>query len=390
MALSTVSGVESDFTILSNERVIDMDDVIAMLDPDTSQFTTMLMKVARGGAFSSKVQWLEDQLFPRLSAVGSGGYASQSTSTTVPVSTGQGAYFRVNDMLRNARTGECLLVTAVSGDNLTCNRALGSVAYAAGLSGDQLLIIGNSAPQGASLGTQLITQRVPQYNYTLIQRQPYGFTRTLMASKLYGGPEPNKERKKKAVEHKRAIEYTLFWGARSLNTTGSQPQGTAGGLFEFIATNVNNAAGSLTKTLLDTYMRNILQHGDGDNKVFFCSPVIALAISGFLRDAWQPVTTDARLWGAKVDGFISGAYGFRVPVVVKRDWNDFSTSSTQYGGWGFVVDMENMEYTSLRDTALLQDRQAPDADAYDEEYLTEFSCKPKVEQTHGIIQGVTG
>jgi hypothetical protein len=33
-------------------------DVIAMLDPDTSQFTTMLMKVSRGGAFSSKVQWL--------------------------------------------------------------------------------------------------------------------------------------------------------------------------------------------------------------------------------------------------------------------------------------------------------------------------------------------
>ena len=71
-------------------------------------------------------------------------------------------------------------------------------------------------------------------------------------------------------------------------------------------------------------------------------------------------------------------------------WNDFSTSSTQYGGWGFVVDMENIEYTSLRDTALLQDRQYPDADAYDEEYLTEYSCKVKVEQTHGIIQGVTG
>jgi hypothetical protein len=112
-------------------------------------------------------------------------------------------------------------------------------------------------------------------------------------------------------------------------------------------------------------MRNILQHGDGDNKVFFCSPVIALAISGFLRDAWQPITTETRLWGAKVDSFISGAYGFKVPVIVKRDWNDFSTTSTQYGGWGFIVDMENVEYTSLRDTALLQDRQAPDADAYD-------------------------
>lgn len=278
---------------------------------------------------------------------------------------------------------------SISTDNVTCSRANGRVGHAAGLSGDQLLIIGNASAQGASLGTRLITKRVAQYNYTTIQRQPYGFTRTLMASKLYGGPEPNKERKKKGVEHKRAIEYTLFWGSRSLNTSGSQPQGTAGGLFEFVTTNVKNAAGSLTKTLLDSYMKDFLQHGT-ENVVLFASPTVALAISGFLRDAWQPVTTDTRLWGAKVDGFISGAYGFRVPVVVKRDWNDFSTSSTQYGGWAFLVDMDNVEYDSLRDTALLQDRQANDADTYDEEYLTEFSFKVKQEQSHGVIQGVTG
>ena len=37
-------------------------DVIAMLDPDTSQFTTMLMKVAKGTAFSSKVEWLSSRV----------------------------------------------------------------------------------------------------------------------------------------------------------------------------------------------------------------------------------------------------------------------------------------------------------------------------------------
>ena len=152
---------------------------------------------------------------------------------------------------------------------------------------------------------------------------------------------------------------------------------------------MKNAAGSLTKTLLDTYMRDFLQHGD-QNGVLFASPVIAQAISGFLRDAWQPTTVDTRLWGAKVDGFISGAYGFKVPVVVKRDWNDFSTSSTQYGGWAFYVNMDNIELTSLRNTELLRDRQDNSADSYDEEYLTEYSIKVKQEQTHGIISGVTG
>jgi hypothetical protein len=36
------------------------------------------------------------------------------------------------------------------------------------------------------------------------------------------------------------------------------------------------------------------------------------------------------------------------------------------------------------------DRQANDADSYDEEYLTEFTLKVQQERTHGIITGVTG
>lgn len=386
MALSTVNGVESDNTILANERVIDMDDVIAYLDPDTSQFVTMLMRVSRRAAEATKVEWLEDELFPRLSSVSSGG---ASDGATITVNTGEGAYFRVNDIVRNARTGVAFKVTVVSGDVLTPGNHLGRVAFAACAASDQLLIVGNASAQGATLGTRLITKRVPQFNYTGIQRNPYGFTRSLMASRLYGGPEPMKERKKKGIEHKRAIEYTLFWGVRNLDLTGAQPVGTPGGMYEYVTTNVQNAAGSLTKTLLDTYMRGFLQHGT-DNGVLFISPVVSQAISGFLRDAWQPITVDTRLWGAKVDGFISGAYGFQVPVVVKRDWNDFSTASGQYGGWAFYVNMDNIELNTLRETELLKDRQANDADSLDEEYLTEFSLKVKHERTHGIITGVTG
>jgi hypothetical protein len=387
MALSTITGVEDDNTILANERVIDMDDVIAYLDPDTSQFMTMLMKVARRAAESTKVEWLEDELFPRLSAVVSGGAADAATIT---VNTGEGAYFRANDIVRNAKTGVAFRVVSVAGDVLTPSSKLGRVAFAAHSASDQLLIIGNASQQGATLGTRLITKRVAQYNYCGIQRNPYGFTRSLMASRLYGGPEPMKERKKKGVEHKRAIEYTLFWGVRSLDTSGAHPVGTPGGLFEYIVTNVQNAAGALTKTLLDTYMRGFLQHQGEQNGVLFVSPVVAQAISGFLRDVWQPTSVDTRLWGAKVDGFISGAYGYKVPVIVKKDWNDFSTSNSQYGGWAFYVNMDNVQLNVLRDTELLKDRQANDADSYDEEYLTEFTVKVEQERTHGIITGVTG
>lgn len=387
MAIDMLNALVDDQDILQNQRVIDMDEDIALLDPEVSQFFTITNRVSSKPAFSSKVEWLEDQLDPRLTSVSG---AQTDSDTSIEVATGEGSYVRAGDLIRNARTGEAIRVSSVATDTLTVVRGVGRVAAAAMNNGDQLLIVGNAALQGATLGTRKVTKKVAQYNYEQIQRNPYGFTNTLAASKLYGGPEPMQERKKKLVVHKRAIEYTMFWGARSLNTSGSEPQGFAGGLFEFNTTNVFDAAGALSKTLLDTYLRTLLQHGHGDSKVLFVSPLVAQAISAFLRDAYEPADVKQRLYGAKVDGWLSGAYGYRTPVIVKRDWNDFSSSSTQYGGWAFLVDISNVTYRPLRSTKLLPNRQANDADETTEEYLTEFSLEVKQEKTHGLIVGVTG
>jgi hypothetical protein len=384
MSVTALTGMVDTNTILVDERIVDMSDVIGMLDPQTSQFTTMLMKIAQKKARNQKVEWLEDQLFPRLSATA----GSQLVGDTViNVVAGQGQYFRANAFVRNARTGEGLKVVSVATDALTVVRGIGAVAAAAMNAGDQLLIVGNASMQGQGLGTMKVVKRVMNFNYTQIQRDPYGFTNTLIATDLYTGGEPDYERKKKLVEHKRAIEYLLFWGARFLDTTGQDPIGYAGGIVEFIATNIHNVAGSLTKSSMDTYFQQDLQHGS-ENKVLFCAPQIATELSSFLRDNWVRVDAKARLWGSKVDALISGSYGFQIPVIVKRDWNDFSTASSQYGGWAFLVDLDYVKLRPLRETRLLRNRQNNDVDGYDEEYLTEFTLEFQQERVHGLYKGV--
>lgn len=195
---------------------------------------------------------------------------------------------------------------------------------------------------------------------------------------------------KKLVEHKRAIEQSLFWGPRSFSSSAPNSVGTSGGAVEFISTNIHNPAGQLTHALLDTYLQADLQHGS-KNKVLFASPMVAKAISGFLKTAYSPTSVNDRKFGAKVDAYISGAYGWDIPVVVKRSWNDFSSASTQYGGWAFLIDMEYVKYKTLtnRNTKLLRNRQANDADETTHEYLTEFSLEFAVEKAHAIIKGVT-
>lgn len=374
MAVTVLSGLVDDSDIQASERVVDMAPEIANLEVDLTQFTTLLMKVASKPAFSSKVEWLEDQLFPRLTTLAA---SITSTATTATVASGDGSLIRKGDIIRIGTTGEAVAISAApSTDTIGMVRSWGAAATASAASGVDLVIIGNVSAQGATLGTRKVTKRVAQYNYCQIFRHPYGFTNTLAASKLYGGPEPEKESRKKAVEHKRAIEYHLFWGGRDVDTTvfsATEPTFGMGGVYDYIGSNqVNDPSGQMTSTEFETFMRSGLQSGSMD-KILFAAPLVKQVISAYARDNWVRSTPDTKLWGVPVDGFISGVYGDRIPVIVKRDWNEFQSSSSQFGSWAFLVDMQSVVLRPLRATSLLKNRQANDADESTHEYLTEVS-----------------
>ena len=59
-----------------------------------------------------------------------------------------------------------------------------------------------------------------------------------------------------------------------------------------------------------------------------------------------------------MDGFISGVFGYQIPVVVKKEWANYPAGANGYNGCMFVIDMSNVEQRPLRDsdTKLLHDR----------------------------------
>lgn len=386
MAIAINAGLVDDLDILQNERVIDMSDIVGMLETEWTQFTTALMKVRSKPANSSKVEWLEDRLFPRKSALA---ITASAGTGALDVTAGEGIYFNVGDVLRNAVNGEAFEVTGVTSDSLGVIRSVGTVAAATSASGAEIVILGNAALQGATAPSSKVVERVAQFNYTQIFRLSYSFTRTLTQSRLYTGGEPNYERKKKGIEHKRQLEAALFFGPRELDVTGSEPQGFMGGIFEYLTSNIHDPSGQMTSTELDTFLQTDLQYGSGENKVIFCAPLVARIISTYARDNWVRATRENTIWGVKIDGLVSGAYGYEVPVFVKREWGDFATTSSQYGSWAFVVDMDAVRLRPLQNTVLLRNRQANDADRVTEEYLTETSFELRNEQKHAIIKNAT-
>lgn len=374
---------------LSNELKIDMREKITMLDPDTSQFSTILMKLPKERAKSFKVEWLDDRLVPRTSALA---VSASSADTFFTTTTSEGHYFKVGDLVRIVTTGEAVRVTAKQASGISVVRAQGAVAAASSASSatsGQLVIVGGSNAQGATLPTALITQRTTNYNYTSITRNAARFTETALATDWYGGDLlESKEVRKKAVEHKTDLENNLFFGPRSYSAS-DPPRHTAGGLIEYISTNITNAAGTLSRATLDTFLETGLQNGSS-RKVLFAAPRVGSVISNYLRDNLVRANPDERLWGVKVDALISNIYGTEIPVIIKRQWGSYGAgSSGNYGSMAFLVDMENVQLNPLRDTKLARSRQANDADEQAVEYITEHSLRVEQEATHSLLKNVT-
>jgi len=394
MPPTLVSGDLATDIINQSQRVVDMQDSIAELEPNNAPFVTLLRKIGKYQAKSPKVEWLEDESMPRFDTLSG---ALTNVATAVPVA--NPAYFRVGDGIRIMSTGEFCDVTAV-GANLTVTRGIGSTAAQAASSGDGVYIVGNTNAEGASLRTIKTVRLVNAYNYAQIIRTPFGITGTEMASQLYGQYSNDRVRlqHKYGLEHERQIESTFFWGARREDSTQSgtgtpgAPRRWCGGAYEFISTNVQPAGGTLTRQTFELFLRKAFRFGS-DRKVLFASPLVMAAIDGF---AWgssgyaaAPVTSvvtqsPANEFGVSVKTYTC-SQGI-VDIVMKRHWND----QTQLAGDAFLLDLDAIRMATLRDTKLLLERQANDADKIEDEYLSEVSLIFEHERRHGLLTGVTG
>jgi len=378
---------------LPDERMIDMDENIKKVSPDDTQFTTMSSRLSSRSAIREKVNWLEEDDFPRIvTNVG----AQIATDTTLTLQAGQGVVVAANDILRNMRSGEAVRVVSVAVDVVTVARGIGNIPAAAVNAADVWLDVADAQPQGSDFPTPRYLARVLGFNYTEITRTTWAFTNTATSIGLYGGREPAKEAVRQARIHKRKWEAIGFFGARSFSAAvppENEPRGTAGGAIEFIQTYKTDANGVLTPDVFDSWIMGPMQWGSED-KVFFCSPLVASAMSKWNRSGmgsqWEPTPDDVH--GVKVNAFISGAYGYRVPVVVKKEWGQFPTANKGYGSYGFLLDMSLIERRPLqdRDTKLLTEEQPKGKDTYAAEYICEATYEFAIEKAHGILYGVTG
>ena len=397
MAVTINTGQIATDDPLAADLQVSMASKVAYLDTDTTQFTTLLMKLPVETARSFKEEWEENVFLPKNTALSA---SATSAATTLSITTNEGSYARDGDIGKFVESGEAFRITTASASSWTVVRAIGSVAAATAASGTSLggiLIISGSNEQGATAPTAVLPELTANYNYTGINRTPIRFTKTAAWVKWYSGDIVSEARRDSGVTHKREIEQTLFDGVRSYTAGASAPRTTTGGIQEYLSTNSTNAGGTFDKGELADYLRTGLQYGNANRKVWFVAPIVSQVCSEFLQDNWVHARPDDNIFGVKVDYVISGIYGAKIPVFVKREWAVFGEGTSNHiGSRGLLVDLGEIRLKKAPDVdhgrwmTLLPKRAANDADELLEEWFSEFTvCIPQEKHLARLL-GVTG
>lgn len=382
MPQPVITGGKNTRNITQNRLVIDMSNDIGLLKPDDAALLSFL-KIAQGKskpASNPKFEWMEDGLAPRWDIV-----VGAHTNVITTINVANGPYFSANDIVKVPRTGEVFLVTAIATNALTVIRGYGVTTALALNDTDPLVIIGNVNEEFAGMRTMKTTGLTPLFNYTQIWRTPFGVSRTAQKTKLYGPSELSYQQMKKGVEHKKDIERSLIFGEKKEDVSGSHPKRATGGLLSFLTANNVDAGGLLTQPSFDNKVSEVVFKYGSKEKILYSSARLLSVINGWATGKLM-IDLEAKKYGLSV-------YKYVTPFGTYNIINGMNTlEGSVYGGYGIVIDPENITYRPLEgsDTSLRTNIQANDADGRIDEYLTEGGLEVRMKETHAVITGITG
>lgn len=383
MNISVVQG-SRDTQTLSTEtrRVRDVEDLLQQLEPNEGPLTTILSRLQAVTAHDPKVEWFEDQLLPDFDVLNASLGAGASTMTVTNF-----AYFRKGDIVR-IKDAEMVRVSATpTTTSVSITRAAGTTGAASAAVGDRLQILSDAGAEFDSFRDQLTTQKIPRFNYIQALATPASFTSVALGTKTFAGQDLPQEHAKAMIEHKKKMEKSFIMGEPYLNTS-SKPIRVSGGLEYYITTNVKDVSGGFTEAEFEDWIRICFRYGSRD-KLILCSPKAIQSINAFGREKLETRTSEST-YGVTMTEYKNA--GRRVMLAEEKLMTNASLNDlTGIAGHAILVDPNNIKMAYLRgnSTEMHENVQNPGVKGRIDEVRGEFALKVFLDQTHGLLTGVT-
>jgi hypothetical protein len=376
------------------QRAIALDKEILLLEPDAAPLTVLTKRWEEGGNVRTvgdyEFSWVEDEGEVRFDAVNhGGGYTEGETSVAVD----NGEVFYTAALVRVPRTGEIFRVSSVSTNTLTVVRGYAGTTAAALNDDDPLFVIGAVAEEGDTSFASRTKSPTKITNYTQIFRRSIEESGSAISSENMTTPHDwVYQHKKSMIEHLKDIEFAGLFGSKG-STTGSNSRRitTTGGALSFLTANNQDMGGTMTEAEFESWVRSITRYGT--KKVVLASRLALSVVNNFAVGRLQTIQADKdTTYGLAIKEYVSphGTVKFiSHPLLEGAVW----------GGYMIALDMDKAApgYHPLgggegpvRDTRVLKNRQAPDADAQKDEVLTECGFSFKQIKKGGVATGITG
>lgn len=363
----------------SGSIVRSVDPRVFFLQAKIAPLITILkrLKKTKNPTSSYKFEWYEEDMGTPLT-VNQNQVAADGTS--IVVETGAGAMFTASDIIWVPSTGELIKVASVSTDTITVDaRGYGTTAAAIIPASATLVLLapsfmqGTTSPSGISLNPTLV------YNYTQIFKHTVEAARTEVQTDRYDYKNPAMvtRRKRAMMLHMEAIERAYLFGQLKLDTAGTSPRSMTKGFQSFVTTNVLDCQGAFTKAKLDDFLGDTNLYNEGDKFLFASSGLLSAIHTEVLSNSQMNIDPRTKEWGLDIRRYIS-PYG-AINIVYHR------VLSQVLDGYGFLIDMENIDNKELQPTREKLNVGANDFDGFKDEILTESGLQLMNEKNHGII-----
>lgn len=366
----------------------DVSDIITLVSPFETPLLDHLGDPQRE-ARSTVHEWLEDALLPNLDAVDDGSLSGPTTLTSFTVE--HGDRFRAGDQIKLRGKGEVMLVTAVSGNDLTVTRQYGGSGSASVADNDVIEIIGNAALEGDDAPAARFAARSRKQNYTQIFTSAIEVSGSQLAASTIGvEDEMDWQKQERLRELLRDLENCVINGiAPAATQQGSASvRRSMNGLLAMIDSNIYQpgsdpipaGAGSnedlLTEDVLNAALRTVWGGSSGRIDTIVCNGFQKRRINSFIASAQRYSVRDTA-FKQMVDIYESD---FGVCRVVLSRWVPADTI--------LLLDSSRIAVMPLAGRAFHFKPLAATGDAESGQMIGEYTLEFRNENAHAVLNAL--
>ena len=393
--MAAIQGLRGTGEFTSDFRPKNYRELFTLLEPNgNAPLNALLAMGSSEPTDDPEYKNFRDELPERTLKV-NGAVASTST-TSVTIDAADDNKFAVKGaIIVNSETSEVMHATAdTTGTTLTVTRNIGGTSHQIA-DNAVLFIAGFAAAEGDTSPTAISFDASVVSNFTQIFRTAFQVSNTLQSTFLRTGDKLDEAMTKALKLHMSDIERAMFFGSKhEANGSTAQPTRFTGGLLNSLTNVVDIAtqnatyggsnAGTMTEDGFDSLLINTVFKFGSKQKIAFVGETVANHLQQYGKDRWQPTAVEGA-YGVNLTRYATFAGDLMVHLHPQfRQLPHMKTAMV-------IIDFPYLVYRYLegRDTQLLENRQAVDADSVKHEYLTECGLELLQDKVHAYVKGWT-